>query len=92
LIRSSSGFITRDIIHKSSANDLAVSILKSKSGDSCKLLVKGVSHNPVFVDIYEYEVGLVFEDTIDIGKDFSRIYSFVDKVDKLTFVVTQQNN
>jgi len=92
MIRSTSGFITRDIVHKAAENDLRISIEETGANDSYKLIVKGVSRNPVSVDIYNKEVGLVFKENIKIGKDFSRIYSFKNKVDNLTFIVTQNNS
>ncbi len=92
IMKSSNGSIMRDILHKFEKNDLNVSIVGTGTEDSYKLIVRGVSPNPVYVDIYTDKKGLVFEDTIDSGKNFSRVYTFQKKTDNLTFVVTQKNN
>ena len=93
IIKGSHGIVVREIIHKYQHNDLNVSIVDAGKDHSYKLIVKGVSENPVYVDIYDNNTGLVLEDIIKVGRDFSRVYSFENIQGKyLNFIISQENN
>ncbi len=80
-IWSSRGKISKNIIHRHEVSDLNVSLDKLGEGESFKLIVRGVQKKPVYVDIYDDRTGLIYEDTIESGKDFSRVYSFNPPLD-----------
>ena len=66
--------------HQNQKNDIDFSVERDKDNKAFRLVVKGVRKDPVYVDIMDEESETIFEDTIDVGKSFSRTYRFKDKV------------
>lgn len=91
MIQSNGGKIITEIIHKLHRNDLNISVGDAGEKGAYQLVVRGVKKDPVYVSIYDKKDELVYEDVVKVGKNFSRIYSFPDKAEDLTFVVTQNN-
>jgi len=92
MIKSSGGNVVKDIIHKMNEHDLIISIAETGREGSYKLIVKGVNQDPVYVNIYDERRGLIYGETIDVEKDFSKVYTFEKHVINPTFIVTQNNN
>jgi hypothetical protein len=90
-IWSGSGKISRNLILRNPVNHLDVAVEETKNPESYRLIVKGVTREPIYVDIYDENEELVYGETLDVDKDFSRIYSFEKRVDNPVFIVTQRN-
>lgn len=91
MIQSNGGKIFAEIVHKLHQNDLHISVADAGDKGAYQLIVKGVKKDPVYVSIYDKKDELVFEDVVKVGKNFSRIYSFPENENDLTFVVTHNN-
>jgi len=91
MIQSDGGQIVTDIVHKLHQYDLDISVADTADKDAYQLLVTGVKKDPVYVSIYDKKDHLVYEDVVNVGKNFTRIYAFPELADDLTFVVTQNN-
>lgn len=84
-IQSPSGIISKEVYHRYLKNDIDFSVEKDPDNKAFRLVVKGVKKDPVYVDIMDAESDKIFEDTIDVGKSFSRTYRFSGKVPENIF-------
>lgn len=91
-IWTEAGTIKRNLVHRNPVNRLDVAVEETRNPESYKLIVKGVTREPLYVDIYNENEELVFGEMLDVDKDFSRVYSFRQGVDNPVFIVTQRNN
>jgi hypothetical protein len=87
-IWTNAGKIIRNFVLRKPVNDLMVAVEETKGHDSYKLIVKGVTKKPLYVDIYDENEELVFEEVLKVDSDFSRVYSFDSKVENPRFTVT----
>jgi hypothetical protein len=91
-IQSPSGVISKSIYHQYQRNDIDFSVEKDPLNKSFRLVVKGVRKDPVYVDILDDESEKIFEDTIDVGKSFTRTYRFKGKLpENISFRVSSAN-
>lgn len=84
-IQSPSGIISKEVYHRYQKNDIDFSVERDKDNKAFRLVVRGVRKDPVYVDIMDEESEKIFEDTIDVGKSFSRTYRFKGKVPENIF-------
>jgi hypothetical protein len=77
-IQSKSGKITKEVYHSYKKDDIDFSVVKNPENNSLRLLVEGVSKEPVYVDILDRKSETIYEDRVDVGKSFSRVYKFKD--------------
>ena len=91
-IQSPSGVISKSIYHQYQRNDIDFSVEKDPLNKSFRLVVKGVRKETVYVDILDDESEKIFEDTIDVGKSFTRTYRFKGKFpENISFRVSSAN-
>ncbi len=84
----------KSIIYKknlaNAAKDLNVDLTPGQAGKYV-LTCKGVANQSVYVSIYNKSKGVVFEDYIDLKKDFSRVYD-LSKLRSDTYVFEVSSN
>jgi len=91
-IQSKSGTIRKEVYHKYQHKDIDVAVEKYPDNNSYHLVVKGVKRDPVYVDILDAQKETIFEDVVDVGKNFSREYKFEEKLpDIVTFRVSTKD-
>jgi len=91
-IESASGILTKEIVHKYRQDDIDFYVERDKHSKSYRLVVKGVKNTPVYVDIMNAKRDMIFEDTIEIGKAFSRTYRFKRSLpDNLLFRISTES-
>ena len=92
-IQSPSGIVSKEVYHKYQRNDIDFSVERDPDNKSFRLVVRGVKKDPVFVDIMDDANVKIFEDTIDVGKSFSRTYRFKGKVpENISFRVSSADH
>ena len=92
-IQSPSGVISKEVYHRYQKDDIDFSVERNPDNESFRLVVSGVRKEPVFVDIMDENRVRIFEDTIDVGKSFSRTYRFKGRVpENVLFRVSSAKN
>jgi hypothetical protein len=92
-IQSPSGVISKEVYHRYQRDDIDFSVERNPDNESFRLVVSGVRKDPVFVDIMDENRERIFEDTIDVGKSFSRTYRFKGRVpENVLFRVSSKNS
>lgn len=92
-IQSPSGVISKEVYHRYQKDDIDFSVERNPDNESFRLVVSGVRKDPVFVDIMDENRERIFEDTIDVGKSFSRTYRFKGRVpENVLFRVSSTNS
>ena len=92
-IQSPSGIISKEVYHRYKKNDIDFSVERDPENKSFRLVVHGVLKEPVYVDIMDEKSVKIFEDTVDIGKGFSRTYRFDGILpENILFRVSSANN
>lgn len=84
-IQSPSGIVSKEVYYRYLKNDIDFYVEKDPYNKAFRLVVKGVKKDPVYVDIMDEESEKIFEDTIDVGKSFSRTYRFKGKMPENIF-------
>ncbi len=92
-IQSPSGVISKEVYHRFQSNDIDFSVERNPDNESFRLVVSGVRKEPVFVDIMDDNRVRIYEDTIEVGKSFSRTYRFKGRVPQnVLFRVSSANS
>jgi hypothetical protein len=92
-IQSPSGVISKEVYHRYQKDDIDFSVERNPDKESFRLVVSGVRKEPVFVDIMDENRERIYEDTIDVGKSFSRTYRFKGRVpENVLFRVSSTNS
>ena len=79
-IESEEGILNKEVYHEYQKNDISISVEETYHDNAFRLIVKGVKESPVYVDIFDGDNNVIFEDVVDVGKSFSRIYKFYEGV------------
>lgn len=92
-IQSPSGVISKEVYHRYQKDDIDFSVERNPDNESFRLVVSGVRKEPVFVDIMDENRERIYEDTVDVGKSFSRTYRFKGRVpENVLFRVSSANS
>lgn len=92
-IQSPSGIISKEVFHRYKKNDIDFSVERDPVNKSFRLVVSGVRKEPVYVDIMNEKNIMIFEDTVDVGKSFSRTYRFKGRLpENILFRVSSANS
>lgn len=92
-IQSPSGVISKEVYHRYQKDDIDFSVERNPDNESFRLVVSGVRKEPVFVDIMDENRERIYEDTVDVGKSFSRTYRFKGRVpENVLFRVSSTNS
>jgi hypothetical protein len=79
-ISSRSNLVTKNIYHRYPQHDIDFYVEKNPEEKSFRLVVKGVKKNPVYVDFLNTDYSTLFEDIVEVGKSFSRVYKFEEEL------------
>lgn len=92
-IQSPSGIISKEVFHRYKKNDIDFSVERDPVNKSFRLVVSGVRKEPVYVDIMNEKNIMIFGDTVDVGKSFSRTYRFKGRLpENILFRVSSANS
>jgi hypothetical protein len=92
-IQSPSGIISKEVYHKYQKNDIDFSVERDPENKSFRLVVSGVQKETVYIDIMDEKSVKIYEDTVEVGKSFSRTYRFKGKVpENVLFRVSSANS
>ncbi len=92
-IQSLSGVISKEVYHRYQKDDIDFSVERNPDNESFRLVVSGVRKEPIFVDIMDENRERIYEDTVDVGKSFSRTYRFKGRVpENVLFRVSSANS